>query len=229
MKYKKAFDAITVTPIAVTMPLLDEIPGPDGLISYQARVSNEKNQLNFSTADKLLAHCAEQGHWSVFDMVDITFKIEAPRDISRQILRHYSMRFQEFSQRYADVEEEKFVIRELRMQDNKNRQNSLDCFDVGLCNEWEEDQRFLLDCVRDLQEKWRGRGAAKEVVRCLFPEGLTMSSMFAKVPVRTLTHYLKSRLDYATQKEHRYVATLMALHVPSILPEASKYLVPECN
>lgn len=225
--FKKAEDAITVTPIAMTQPLVDWIPGSDDLTSYMARVSNPSNQLNFKTADKLLKHCAEEGHWSVFDMVDVIFEIEAPRDISRQVLRHYSMRFQEFSQRYADVTEDMFVLRELRMQDLKNRQNSFPCDGDDWKAEWEHDMRALLFMVIEFQRKWRNRGAAKECVRVMLPEGLTMSRMYAKIPLRTLTHYIKTRGHESTQKEHRLIVEKMLPHIPKLFPLSYKFLIEE--
>lgn len=226
-KFKSAEDAITVTPIGMTQPLVDWIGGADDLTSYMARVSNPSNQLNFKTADKLLKHCAEEGHWSVFDMVDVIFEIEAPRDISRQVLRHYSMRFQEFSQRYADVTEEMFVLRELRMQDSKNRQNSLPCEDEELKKEWELDLRNLISRVTYYQQKYRDRGVAKECVRVMFPEGLTMSRMYAKIPLRTLTHYIKTRGHESTQKEHRLIVEKMLPHIPRLFPSSYKFLIGE--
>ena len=225
----RAEEAIEVTPIAMTQPLVDWIPGADDLTSYLARVSNEANQLNFKTADKLLKRCAEEGHWSVFDMVDVIFEIKAPRDISRQVLRHYSMRFQEFSQRYADVTDEMFVLRELRMQDTKNRQNSLPCEHEYLKEEWESDLRDLLGVVQEFQKRWRLQGAAKECVRVVFPEGLTMSRMYAKIPLRTLTHYIKTRGHESTQKEHRLIVEKMLPHIPVLFPLSYKFLIEESN
>ena len=227
MAVSNAEDQIQVTPIAMTQPLVDWIPGTDELTSYMARASNEGNQLNYKTADKLLKHCAEEGHWSVFDMVDVIFEIRAPRDISRQVLRHYSMRFQEFSQRYADVTDEMFVLRELRMQDTENRQNSLACTDTELKFEWERDLLNLLHRVKSYQEKWREIGAAKECVRVMFPEGLTMSRMYAKIPLRTLTHYIKTRGHESTQKEHRLIVEKMLPHIPVLFPLSYKFLIEE--
>ena len=227
MEPRSAEDAITVTPVAMTMPLGNEIPTTDDLVSYMARVSNPANQFNFGTADKLLKHCADEGHWSVFDMVDVTFEIEAPRDISRQILRHYSMRFQEFSQRYADVPDDMFVLRELRMQDPKNRQNSTECLDEGLKREWELDLRNLISRVMCLRKKYRDMGAAKECVRVMFPEGLTMSRMYAKIPLRTLIHYIRTRGHEATQKEHRLVVEKMLPHIPKLFPLSYKFLLTQ--
>jgi thymidylate synthase (FAD) len=199
-------EEIKVRPIAMTQPLVDFIPDGEGLMSYCARVSNPNNQLNFETADGLLKYCAKHGHWSVFEMVNVVLEIKAPRDISRQILRHRSGAFQEFSQRYADVTDDMFCKRELRMQDNKNRQNSEVCLDSDLRREWYQDQQRIIEDVQRLQKKWRDLGAAKEVVRVIMPEGLTMSSMYVNFNVRSLVHYIKVRGGNGTQKEHMDVA-----------------------
>ena len=201
---------IEVKIIAVTKPVLEEIPDADGLLSYTARVSNEGNQLNFDTADGLLSYCGKHKHWSVFEMANIVVEIKAPRDISRQILRHRSNAFQEFSQRYADVTKDMFITRELRMQDDKNRQNSnqLEPSDPWH-DEWEDDQRELIDMQIKLANKWRERGAAKECVRVIYSEGLTMSRMFVNMNVRSLIHYLAVRGGNGTQKEHIDVAELV--------------------
>lgn len=219
---KDALERISVKPVGITAPLDVSIPGADEFLSYMARVSNPDNQMNFKTADALLKHCAKEGHWSVFDMVDIIWEITAPRDISRQMLRHYSMRFQEFSQRYSDLPDDMFVLRELRMQDNENRQNSLECDNQQWKDEWNNDLKKLLTQTRDFQAKWRGRGAAKECCRVVNMEGLTLSSLYAKISVRTLTHYLDVRGDKATQKEHRLIVEKMLPHMPTLLPKTHK-------
>ena len=220
-------EEIKVRPIAMTQPLVDFIPDGEGLMSYCARVSNPNNQLNFETADGLLKYCAKHGHWSVFEMVNVVLEIKAPRDISRQIIRHRSGAFQEFSQRYADVIEDMFCKRELRMQDKKNRQNSEVCLDKELCDEWYEDQAQLLALVQDLQEKWRALGAAKEVVRVIMPEGLTMSSMYVNFNVRSLVHYIKVRGGNGTQKEHIDVAVKCLEVCRPLFPESWGALVGE--
>ena len=206
--YKQAKDKISVKPVAITQPILSDIPDAESLIAYCARVSSPDNQNNHETADKLLAYCLKHGHHSVFEQVDLTLEIECPRDISRQIIRHRSGMPQEFSQRYADVTEEMFCLRELRMQDDKNRQNSLyDIPDDSWEKEWEEDLKEVLDLVRDKQVKWRERNAAKEVVRVMMPEGLTMTRMYFKAPLRTWIHYCKVRGEKGvTQEEHTWVA-----------------------
>lgn len=206
--YEQAKDKITVTPVAVTQPLLENIPDAEALIAYCARVSSPSNQDNHATADKLLSYCAKHGHWSVFEQADLTLEIKCPRDISRQIIRHKSGSVQEFSQRYADVTEDMFCLRELRIQDEKNRQNSLELpEDHEWHSEWKEDQEKVLEMIREVQQKWRKRGAAKEVVRTIFPEGNTMSVMYFKAPIRTWIHYCNVRGEKGvTQEEHTWVA-----------------------
>lgn len=213
---------VSVKAIGVTVPLVDYIPDSEGLISYQARVSNPNNQLNFETADKLLAFCARENHWSVFDMVNLVLEIKAPRDISRQILRHSSAKFQEFSQRYADVSEGMFCLRELRAQDNKNRQNSVaGAFSSKDLDEWYADQEEVLSLVQDKVTKWRKRDAAKECTRVFMPEGLTMSNMYMNGTVRTWIHYTGLRRKRGeTQDEHCDVADqcreFLLEHFPSL-------------
>jgi thymidylate synthase (FAD) len=136
----------------------------------------------------------------------MVLEIKAPRDISRQVLRHRSGAFQEFSQRYADVSDDMFCLRELRMQDDKNRQNSIKTENSGYEMEWEKDQEELISWIKQLQSKWRGYGAAKEVVRVLMPEGLTMSCMYVNFNVRSLVHYINLRKGNGTQLEHQDVA-----------------------
>jgi len=204
----------------MTQPLVDFIPDGEGIMSYCARVSNPNNQTNFGTADKLLQYCAKHGHWSVFEMVNVVLEIKAPRDISRQILRHRSGAFQEFSQRYADVTEDMFCLRELRMQDEENRQKSVPCNNSEWKLEWSDDQGRLIEYVKALQEKWRYRGAAKEVVRVLMPEGLTMSCMYVNFNVRSLVHYINLRKGNGTQLEHQDVAVKCLEACAPLFPES---------
>ena len=215
-------EKLSVTAIGVTTPLVDYIPDSEGLISYQARVSNADNQLNFETADKLLAYCARHGHWSIFDMSNLVLEIKAPRDISRQILRHSSAKFQEFSQRYADVTDDMFCLRELRAEDTKNRQNSISgVFTEQDESEWYRDQEEVLELVQSKVKKWRERKAAKECTRVFMPEGLTMSNMYMNGTVRTWIHYTGLRKKRGeTQSEHCDVAdkcrVFLLEHFPSL-------------
>tara|TARA_Y100000310_G_scaffold74348_1_gene70481 strand:+ start:15003 stop:15686 length:684 start_codon:yes stop_codon:yes gene_type:complete len=222
-------DKVSVAPIGITMPLVDHIPDSEGLISYQARVSNPNNQDNFETADKLLAYCAKHGHWSVFDMANLVLEIKAPRDISRQVLRHSSAKFQEFSQRYADVTHDMFCLRELRAEDNKNRQNSVeDVFSPESVDEWYADQKEVLELVQSKVTKWRDRKAAKECTRVFMPEGLTMSNMYMNGTVRTWIHYTGLRKKRGeTQKEHCVVADACQEYLLKYFPSLSKVLMEE--
>lgn len=201
-------DKFSVEAIGITVPLVDYIPDSEGLISYQARVSNPNNQLDFESADKLLAYCARNGHWSVFDMANIVLEIKAPRDISRQVLRHASAKFQEFSQRYADVTDDMFCLRDLRKQDDKNRQNSIaGTFSIDDETEWFADQEEVIALIQDKVKKWRSKGAAKECTRVFMPEGLTMSAMYMNATVRTWIHYTGLRTERGvTQDEHCDIA-----------------------
>lgn len=224
---ERAFDKINVKLVAVTQPVLTdlEIPDAEGLMAYTARVSNPSNQDNFRTADKLLAYCIRNAHWSVFEMANVTLEIEAPRDISRQILRHRSNAFQEFSQRYADVTEDMFCLRQLRLQDDKNRQSSTKLpHDHEWHDEWEKDQMDLIHMARRMNQKWRDRGAAKEVARVLLPEGLTMSRMYVNANIRSLLHYVDVRSGNGTQLEHTDVALKVVEairpHFPNVIAAA---------
>lgn len=224
MKVQQAFDKIQVKVVAMTQPVIDpQMPDMEALMAYCARVSNPNNQNSYETTDKLLAYCIKHGHWSVFEMANVVLHIQAPRDISRQILRHRSNSFQEFSQRYADVTADMFCLRELRLQDDKNRQNSTVLEGEDLWHkEWEDDQKFLLGLVQSAVNKWRKRGVAKEVTRVLLPEGLTMSSMYVNGNVRNLLHYLKVRSGNGTQKEHVDVALKAIEALRPLLPNTIK-------
>jgi thymidylate synthase (FAD) len=205
--------------IGITTPVVDFIPDSESILSYCARVSNPSNQDNFETADKLLAYCVRQSHWSVFDMVNVVVEIETPRDIARQLLRHSSMKFQEFSQRYATAQN--FVVREARMQDDKNRQNSLECTDTELQNEWLTRQQRVIDFVKENYQWALENEIAKECARVILPEGNTMSYLYANMTVRQLITYLKVRDDVGvTQKEHvdlaRKVRDVTVKMLPSI-------------
>jgi thymidylate synthase (FAD) len=191
--------------IALTQPLEDTgIPSAEDLIVFCARVSNQGNQSNFETGEKLLQYCIRNKHWSIFEMANAVVEVKAPRDITRQLIRHVSLRPQEFSQRYSsDIE---FCDREIRMQDTKNRQNSVECDNIGLIEDWETDLDFIRDIARAVYEKHIGLGVAKEVARVILPEGLTMSTMYLNGNLRSWLHYLDVREGNGTQKEHRLLA-----------------------
>jgi len=173
-------------------------------VAYMARVSSPKNQVENLRSKELVAYLIRNKHWSPLEMISFDLELEAPRDISRQILRHASARFQEFSQRYA--EPQKFTVRELRRQDQKNRQNSIDDFSEVEKAEFREDCEQAIAEARGRYDKWIGRGAAKECARVFLPEGLTMSRLYMAASARTWIHYLDVREGNGTQLEHILVA-----------------------
>ena len=194
------FEFNKVRAIGVTVPVVDDIPDSEGILSYAARVSNPQNQDNFETAGKLLQYCVKHKHYSVFETCNIVMEIETPRDIARQILRHRSFSFQEFSQRYAQAQN--FITRECRTQDDKNRQNSIS----DVTNEqkawWYGAQLEILERVEELYEGALSMGIAKEVARVILPEGLTMSRMYMNGTVRSWLHFIDVRDDEGVaQKE----------------------------
>jgi thymidylate synthase (FAD) len=180
-------------------------PEAEQKIAYMARVSNPANQNSTASATKLLKYLIENKHWSPMEMVNVCMEIETTRDIARQILRHRSFSFQEFSQRYA-VSEGFIQDSQVRLQDEKNRQNSLYTDDVSLQYWWEGIQRRVTDEAKFLYTAALDKGIAKEVARKLLPEGLTMSKMYMNGTLRSWLHYIDIRCDSATQKEHRDVA-----------------------
>jgi thymidylate synthase (FAD) len=196
--------------IAVTAPInLEGCSDANDLIAYVARVSNPSNQSNTETAPKLIKYLYKNKHWSPFEMVHAVMEIETTRDIARQILRHRSFSFQEFSQRYADPTKDLgFTMREARLQDLKNRQNSIDITeDPGLVDEWEYRQKAVLDSVERAYSWAVANGIAKEQARAVLPEGMTVSRMYMAGSVRSWIHYCQLRMENGTQKEHRAVAT----------------------
>lgn len=207
--------------IAVTKPVVEGIEDAKELIAFCARVSNPANQMNMATADKLLAYLKKNRHWSPLEMANAVVEVDSPRDIARQLLRHGSFKFQEFSQRYADVTqlEGAFCIRELRMQDTKNRQNSVEADDEVLIDWWRSEQELLLAVVKDTYGRAIARGIAKECARVVLPEGLTMSRLYVNGTIRSWVHYLEVRLEEGvTQKEHVMLARLIAESVNAAFP-----------
>jgi thymidylate synthase (FAD) len=197
--------------IAITQPLIDNENGvrmtPDEFIAYCARVSNPSNQMNSLTAPKLLRYCAKHKHWSIFETASITMSIETTRDIARQILRHRSFSFQEFSQRYADPTKDLgFVHREARLQDMKNRQNSIEVNDPFLELDWQKRQEKLLEMVGDTYNWAIDNSIAKEQARAVLPEGLTNSRLYMNGTLRSYIHWCQLRIGPETQKEHREIA-----------------------
>ena len=194
------FDFNKVRAIGVTLPVVDDIPNSEGILSYAARVSSPNNQQNFDTAGKLLQYCVKHKHYSVFETCNVVMKIETPRDIARQILRHRSFSFQEFSQRYAEAQ--KFITRECRLQDQRNRQNSFETEDKELKEWWESSQKAYLEYAKLIYNRAIEQGIAKEVARVVLPEGMTVSRMYMKGTVRSWLHFIQVRDDKGVaQKE----------------------------
>ena len=190
------------------------------LIVYAARVSNPANQNNANTGDRLIAYLAKHKHWSPFEMASVCLEIETTRDIARQILRHRSFSFQEFSQRYANPKEfgKQFVLREARMQDNKNRQNSIETSDDVLESAWRDRQQSVIDAARGAYDWAIDNGIAKEQARCVLPEGNTKSRLYMNGTIRSWIHYIELRSDNGTQKEHRDIAVEIARVIGKIFP-----------
>lgn len=205
--------------VAVTKPVVDGLETAHDLIAYCARVSNPANQMNTDTAEKLTTYLLKHKHFSPFEMANAVVELECPRDIARQVLRHRSFAFQEFSQRYADVTqlENAFCLRDLRLQDVKNRQNSIQANDEILQEWWTMQQELLLTIVKDTYTRALDRGVAKEVARVILPEGLTMSRMYVNGTIRSWIHYLEVRIDDGvTQAEHVALARLIAEQINSV-------------
>ena len=179
-------------------------PDAEEKVAYMARVSNPGNQDNKETAPRLLRYLMKHKHWSPFEMVNVCMEIECTRDIARQIIRHRSFSFQEFSQRYAEALD--MECSEARLQDEKNRQNSLPTQDREIQRWWDEMQRSLIAQARGVYGAALNNGIAKEVARKVLPEGLTYSRMYMNGTLRSWMHYVDIRCDEATQKEHREVA-----------------------
>jgi len=192
------------------------------LVAYAARVSNPENQQNKETAPKLLGYLAKNAHWSPFEMVHMTMEIRTTRDISRQIIRHRSFSFQEFSQRYADpVKELDFKTREARLQDEKNRQNSIDTDDMKLCTNWEYQQMRVIEESKRAYQWAIREGVAKEQARAVLPEGLIETTLYMSGSLRSWIHYCELRMANGTQKEHIDIArqcwTIIEQHFPSVV------------
>ena len=197
------------------------------LVAFCARVSNPSNQYNNKTASKLIKYLINNKHWSPLEMVNVCLEIETTRDIARQILRHRSFSFQEFSQRYANpVSELSFVTREARLQDAKNRQNSVETSDEKLEKEWEKKQKEVIEACQKAYEWAISNDIAKEQARSVLPEGLTMSRMYVNGTLRSWIHYIQLRASNGTQKEHMLIARECAKVIGEVFSSMSEY-VPE--
>lgn len=209
--------------IAITQPLLAEAQTAEELVAYCARVSNPGNQANHETAPRLLNYLTRNHHWSPFEMAHAVIEIVTTRDIARQILRHRSFSFQEFSQRYAAVTDEA-ELRELRLQDTKNRQNSLATEDEDLRLWWQDKQEGIAAYSSAVYQQALDRGIAKEVARAVLPEGMTPSRLYMAGSVRSWVHYIQLRAGNGTQKEHREIAEMCRLAMLDVMPSLEEIL-----
>ena len=202
------------------------------LIAYCARVSNPSNQLNTETSDKLIRYLVKHQHWSPLEMVSACIEITTTRDIARQILRHRSFSFQEFSQRYADPTQDlSFVVRAARKQDPKNRQNSVELEatlgDQNLQEQWATKQRELIDLAKSTYEWAVNNGIAKEQARAVLPEGNTVSRLYMNGTLRSWVHFIELRSGNGTQKEHQEIAVACAKVIAEIFPMAESLIKHE--
>jgi len=189
------------------------------LVAFCARVSNPSNQLNTETSEKLITYLIKNAHWSPLEMVSACLEIETTRDIARQMLRHRSFSFQEFSQRYANpVEDLEFVTREARMQDPKNRQNSIDTDNSEIVNEWTSKQNEVIEAATNAYNWAIDSGIAKEQARSVLPEGNTVSRLYMNGTLRSWIHYIELRAGNGTQKEHMEIAKACAEVIHNIFP-----------
>jgi len=200
------------------------------LIAFCARVSNPSNQFNMDTSEKLIKYLVKNKHWSPLEMVSACIEIETTRDIARQILRHRSFSFQEFSQRYADPTKDlDFVLREARFQDTKNRQNSIEINmqnddDRRLAFQWEEQQKRVINAAKEAYSWAVEHGIAKEQARAVLPEGNTVSRMYMNGSLRSWIHYIELRAENGTQKEHREIAKAIAQIIAEVFPLANEFV-----
>ena len=193
------------------------------LIAFCARVSNPSNQANHETSDKLIRYLIKHQHWSPLEMVNICLEIETTRDIARQILRHRSFSFQEFSQRYA-VADLGFEFKEARLQDEKNRQNSIEIDDAKLQLNWETQQDYVIAAAQKTYRWALEHGIAKEQARAVLPEGITVSRLYMNGTLRSWVHYIQLRSGIETQKEHREIALACVDAIEPIFPMIKEFV-----
>lgn len=211
--------------ISYSKPMTDGLKTPTDLVAFCARVSNPSNQFNTETAERLIKYLIKNAHWSPLEMVSMCVEIETTRDIARQILRHRSFSFQEFSQRYADPTQElEFVTREARLQDLKNRQNSIDVEDSALQLNWENKQQRVIDEARKAYNWAIENGIAKEQARAVLPEGLTVSRLYMNGTLRSWIHYIQLRSGHGTQKEHMEIARKCAKVIAEVFPLSTDFV-----
>lgn len=218
----------------MNVKLINYSQSPDGKnlleqVAFAARVSNPSNQNNMDTAEKLVRYLIKNQHWSPLEMVSVCLEIDTTRDIARQILRHRSFSFQEFSQRYARADDLGFELREARLQDTKNRQNSIEMNlmtteERQLAYQWENLQNDLLKRTKDVYTWALDKGIAKEQARAILPEGNTKSRMYMNGTLRSWVHYIQLRSANGTQKEHRDVAIACASAIEPIFPMIKEFI-----
>ena len=196
------------------------------LIAYAARVSNPANQANRETTPRLLNYLIKHKHWSPFEMASACIEIETTRDIARQILRHRSFSFQEFSQRYADVRDlgDNFVLRDARLQDTTNRQNSVETDNVELIHAWDDMQQKVIDAATEAYNWAIENGIAKEQARAVLPEGNTKSRLYVNGTIRSWIHFIELRSSNGTQKEHMEVARAVGEAIAKIYPAVTDFI-----
>lgn len=209
--------------------LINYSQSPDGMnlleqVAFAARVSNPTNQNNSETAEKLVRYLIKHQHWSPLEMVSVCLEIDTTRDIARQILRHRSFAFQEFSQRYADASQLGFELREARLQDTKNRQNSVETDNQALAAWWETYQKKVIEVATDAYKFALEKGIAKEQARAVLPEGITHSRLYMNGTLRSWIHYIQLRSGNGTQKEHKEIAMACANTIEPIFPMIKEYI-----
>lgn len=199
---------------------------PEDLIAYCARVSNPANQINSETASKLLDYLIKHKHWSPFEMASACLEITTTRDIARQLLRHRSFSFQEFSQRYADVRDldNTFVLRDARMQDPKNRQNSIETRDGAIQGMWYNKQQEVINAAKAAYNWAISNGIAKEQARAVLPEGNTVSKLYVNGTIRSWIHYVELRSANGTQQEHMHLAVEVGKAIAAIYPKMMEFI-----
>ena len=214
----------------MNVKLISYTQGTDGKnlleqVAFAARVSNPANQNNNETSEKLVRYLIKNQHWSPLEMVSICLEIDTTRDIARQILRHRSFSFQEFSQRYADASQLGFELKECRLQDTKNRQNSIEINDnEALVEQWKIKQDVILTHAKETYQWALDNGIAKEQARSVLPEGMTGSRLYMNGTLRSWVHYIQLRSANGTQKEHRDVALSCAEEIKSVFPMVEEFI-----
>jgi len=224
-KYYEPKAWLVVKPVPAD-DLEDSFSNVSELLAYCARVSNPANQFNNETGEKLIRYLVKHKHWSPLEMASITVGMDSTRDIAHQIVRHRSFAFQEFSQRYANPNDldDAFVLREARLQDEKNRQNSIESNDTVLQAWWEAQQIWVVEQARAVYNAAIERGIAKEQARAVLPEGLTKTRLFMAGSIRSWIHYIELRSGNGTQKEHMELARVIAQAIAELFPMAKEFV-----